>query len=356
MKALVFAITMTIVFTSISFGQTYCNITETEAQIPNSHSWNILKYRFDVDGQPKHWRRKEASYYINTLSNKAPPGASSAINAAADSWNASSWQGDDDFTFKPVGTTGAWANIADDKNVIAFQDFDPPGLDPIARTFYKKTEFFRRDRLKDVDTIINTKYYWATGAQQNRYDVESVMAHEFGHWLVLEHLFEGDHPTELGCDEFLATVMYYYLPPNTLRRTLHWIDDWGKWYIYSSGEVNMAPSSTPIESIPLPLQSATGQLRTRLLQNYPDPFNPNTWIPYELAEDSDVSIVIYDSHGHLVRQIDVGQQAKGHYIDKEKAVYWDGKDDNRASVASGVYFYTLQVENFSQTRRLVILK
>ena len=56
MKALAFAITMTLVFTSISFGQTYCGLTEAEARTPNSQSWNILKYQFDVDGQPRHWK------------------------------------------------------------------------------------------------------------------------------------------------------------------------------------------------------------------------------------------------------------------------------------------------------------
>lgn len=118
----------------------------------------------------------------------------------------------------------------------------------------------------------------------------------------------------------------------------------------------MAPSAMPIERIPPPLQSAAGVLQTRLLQNYPHPFNPETWIPYELADEANVSISIYSSSGILVKKLEVGQQAPGSYVAASKAAYWDGKDNNGQNVASGVYFYTLRADDFSQTRRLVILK
>ena len=355
MKALAFTIAITILFASQSFAQTYCNITEDEARTRDSTTWNILKARFNVGSQPKHWEDQEARFYTNTLSNSAPVGARPAIIAAATVWNVSAWQGDDDFSFVSSGTTGATARVKDGKNVISFQGWDDVGPDPPGVTFYIDWENNRRDRLKEVGTILNTRYYWAIGAQSNKLDVQSVMAHEFGHWFALAHLYEGDHPTELGCDEFIPCVMYHTIGTGQVRRNLTWIDDWGKWYIYSSGDVNMAPSVTPMEFAPA-LRDTALVLRTRLLGNYPNPFNPETWIPYELAGDSDVSITIYDSHGYLVRQLDMGQQVKGRYIDKEKAVYWDGKDDNGASVASGVYFYTLRSDNFSQTRRLVILK
>ena len=118
----------------------------------------------------------------------------------------------------------------------------------------------------------------------------------------------------------------------------------------------MAPRGMPIEKIPPPLQSAASVLQTRLLQNYPDPFNPETWIPYELADDAEVSVTIYDLSGSQVRHIDVGMQPKGQYINRAKAVHWDGKNNNGESVASGVYFYTLTADNFSQTKRLIVLK
>ena len=199
-----------------------------------------------------------------------------------------------------------------------------------------------------LTSIFNVNKYWATAPTADHYDIETVALHEFGHWLELEH--------PEGCDEYESTVMYYNVPANTIKRALHWIDKWGKWYIYSSGEVPMAPGALPIEKVPPPLQSAAGGLHTRLLQNYPDPFNPDTWIPYELAKDAEVIITIYNLSGSQIRQINVGKQSKGQYVEKAKAVYWDGKDSNGEAVASGVYFYTLNADDFSQTKRLVILK
>ena len=96
--------------------------------------------------------------------------------------------------------------------------------------------------------------------------------------------------------------------------------------------------------------------RTALLQNFPNPFNPETWIPYTLADDTDVNVRIYDVEGKLVRDLDIGYQRSGRYISREKAVYWDGRDQLGESVSSGVYFYTLKTDGFSDTRRMVILK
>ena len=96
--------------------------------------------------------------------------------------------------------------------------------------------------------------------------------------------------------------------------------------------------------------------RTALLQNFPNPFNPETWIPYTLADDTDVNVRIYDVEGKLIRDLDVGYQRSGRYVSREKAVYWDGRDQLGESVSSGVYFYTLKTNGFSDTRRMVILK
>ena len=96
--------------------------------------------------------------------------------------------------------------------------------------------------------------------------------------------------------------------------------------------------------------------RTALFQNFPNPFNPETWIPYTLADDADVSIRIYNIEGQLVRELDVGPQPAGSYLNRETAGYWNGKDRLGRSVSSGVYFYTLEADEFSDTRRMVILK
>ncbi len=103
---------------------------------------------------------------------------------------------------------------------------------------------------------------------------------------------------------------------------------------------------------------------TVLLANYPNPFNPETWIPYRLAEPADVKLTIYDTHGAVVRQFDLGHQPAGDYTDRSKAIYWDGRNDVGEAVASGVYFYQLRgsssqsvgTGDYSKTRRMAILK
>ena len=94
----------------------------------------------------------------------------------------------------------------------------------------------------------------------------------------------------------------------------------------------------------------------QLLQNYPNPFNPETWIPYQLSGDSPVSVSIYDRTGALVRTLSLGMQSAGFYNSRDRAAYWDGRNDAGEHVASGLYFYQLRTPSFHQTRRLVIIK
>ena len=96
--------------------------------------------------------------------------------------------------------------------------------------------------------------------------------------------------------------------------------------------------------------------RTVLLANYPNPFNPETWIPYHLAEPADVSVNIYAADGGLVRTLVLGHQAAGIYENRTRAVYWDGRNEVGESVASGVYFYRLTAGDFTATRRMLIRK
>ena len=96
--------------------------------------------------------------------------------------------------------------------------------------------------------------------------------------------------------------------------------------------------------------------KTELLSNYPNPFNPETWIPFRLAEDANVTLTIYDVEGKEVRRLNIGHSKAGIYESRDKAIYWDGKNDLGESVASGVYFYHLTAGGYSATRRMVILK
>ncbi len=104
------------------------------------------------------------------------------------------------------------------------------------------------------------------------------------------------------------------------------------------------------------LISVEEPLDTKLHANYPNPFNPETWIPYQLAKDSDITIRIYDASGRVVRTLFTGHQIAGHYLSRNEAAYWDGKNELGEQVASGVYIYELATPTFKQTRRLVILK
>ena len=95
---------------------------------------------------------------------------------------------------------------------------------------------------------------------------------------------------------------------------------------------------------------------TALLSNYPNPFNPETWIPYQLATPAEVVVTIYDMNGQLVRRLALGHQAAGKYKTQSRALHWDGRNQHGEAVASGMYFYTLTAGEFTETRRMLILK
>ena len=96
--------------------------------------------------------------------------------------------------------------------------------------------------------------------------------------------------------------------------------------------------------------------KTALHANYPNPFNPETWIPYQLATPAEVALTIYDMNGSVVRRLRMGHQAGGMYRSRSRAVYWDGLNQRGEFVASGVYFYTLTAGEFAATRKMLIRK
>ncbi len=104
------------------------------------------------------------------------------------------------------------------------------------------------------------------------------------------------------------------------------------------------------------LLAALTPKETALLPNYPNPFNPETWIPYQLAKAADVTVTIYAVDGTVVRQLVFGHQPIGIYQGKSRAAYWDGKNNLGEPVASGVYFYTLTAGDFTATRKMLIRK
>lgn len=107
--------------------------------------------------------------------------------------------------------------------------------------------------------------------------------------------------------------------------------------------------SFPIDAIIIPDRNLLGQ-------NFPNPFNPETWIPYQLKDESEVTIQIYDVSGRLVRTINLGPKSPGIYVTREQAAYWDGRNNVGERMASGLYFYTLKTKSYAQTKRMLLLK
>jgi flagellar hook assembly protein FlgD len=96
--------------------------------------------------------------------------------------------------------------------------------------------------------------------------------------------------------------------------------------------------------------------QNQLLANYPNPFNPETWIPFKLAQDATVTAKIYDVAGKQIRMIELGYVPAGNYVESSKAIYWDGRTDTGEHVSSGTYFYQIEAGDYRAARKMVILK
>jgi hypothetical protein len=92
-----------------------------------------------------------------------------------------------------------------------------------------------------------------------------------------------------------------------------------------------------------------------LYPNYPNPFNPETWIPYQLRVDADVTIRIYSVY-RTVRTLSLGHKAAGSYTSKSDAAYWDGRNASGEQVASGVYFYRIQAGGYTDTGKMTVVR
>ena len=124
-----------------------------------------------------------------------------------------------------------------------------------------------------------------------------------------------------------------------------------------SGYALLKNIELPLEVIPS-IAGAPGQIpdNTELLTNFPNPFNPDTWIPYQLAKTADVTLTIYNMQGIQIRQLTLTNQPAGMYLDRSRAIYWDGQNNAGESVASGVYFYVFKAGPYTATRKMLIRK
>ncbi len=132
-------------------------------------------------------------------------------------------------------------------------------------------------------------------------------------------------------------------------------DEIGRYQIWDAKELF---STLPYSVEPNGKQLVTlGQIkRNQLMQNFPNPFNPETWIPFKLTDESIVTIEIHNSTGELVRSISPGRKTAGEYSNQSQAVHWDGKNNDGEPVSSGIYFYTINAGDFSATRKMLIRK
>ncbi len=122
-------------------------------------------------------------------------------------------------------------------------------------------------------------------------------------------------------------------------------------------ELHTQKGITVLEQLLVALTLAEGlPEETALLGNYPNPFNPETWMPYQLAKPAAVSISIHSVDGKLIRTLELGHLPTGIYHNKSRAAYWDGRNEFGESVASGVYFYTFIAGDFTATRKMFIRK
>ena len=124
--------------------------------------------------------------------------------------------------------------------------------------------------------------------------------------------------------------------------------------IGTPADIALGVMSAQVAAAPATTTAAPEQ--TLLLSNYPNPFNPETWIPYQLAAPSEVRVTIYDTRGIVVRRLVLGHQPAGFYTSRSRAAYWDGRNNVGERVASGIYFYQLETDEISSMRKMVILK
>ncbi|MDE0397792.1 MAG: DUF5050 domain-containing protein [Candidatus Poribacteria bacterium] len=202
--------------------------------------------------------------------------------------------------------------------------------------------------------LMNGKIYWTEKTRENSGKIQSAN-------------LDGTNP------EVFTTLMSVPLgiAVDTMQRKLYWTDSRGTLQRADFTGENIQEVATGLgQPVGLILDSVSTDITiaaapamseilsdtTGLLTNYPNPFNPETWIPYQLAKPAEVTLHIYAINGVLVRTLPLGHQPAGMYHSKSRAAYWDGRNEQGERLASGIYFYTLSVGDFTATRKLLIRK
>ena len=189
-----------------------------------------------------------------------------------------------------------------------------------------------------------------------------LVASQFGTTGITAADLNGDNTVNIQDLVLVANALSYVsAAPTPKQSTAATVNNWLK--LAQQNEAKVVKTSVPkgfsytrgIQVLEQLARALTPN-KTALLANYPNPFNPETWIPYQLSKAADVTVTIYASDGNVVRTLTLGHQDVGTYKNRSQAAYWDGKNETGESVASGVYFYTLTAGDFSATRKMLILK
>lgn len=248
-----------------------------------------------------------------------------------------------------AGTDETLAAAAPAKNVKALLSRVPANLSPIPpQRTYPKRVFKIRNR---TGVTIRYQIRWSSNDNWESSSLSTGFIRM--HWSGGQQILSGyprirfDHIA--GDQE--ATFRTYSLGTVEFREN----NDHAPIYYFRYNQLgNMLDLFSTIPAAPALSQVFPEQ--TVLLSNYPNPFNPETWIPYKLATPAEVTVAIYAADGKLVRTLALGHQPAGVYQRKSRAAYWNGKNEQGEPVASGVYFYTLTAGDFTATRRLLVLK
>ena len=204
-----------------------------------------------------------------------------------------------------------------------------------------KLEDVNQDGVVDIQDLIYVASQFGTTDNENTADVNGDGIVDIADIILIATAFENENAT----------------PSRTpLSTNLLSINQIKSWIIqaqeYSNSSVEFQRGMTVLEHLLTTLTPKSNAL----LSNYPNPFNPETWIPYQISKPANITIYIYSSDGQLVRTLNIGNQTEGVYLSRNKAAFWDGKNEIGECVASGIYFYTLSAGEFSATRRMVIQK
>lgn len=296
-------------------------------------------------------------FYVNNEHFSDPPNLFPDVNYAASAWSDIEFKGIVvSFVLQQKGETQQTPfNQDDGVNTVGWGHHDDGVLGEVFRVYDPQNG----RRLIEADMLLNYYEPFSTHDEydQTTYCLRAVITHEFGHFVRLLDVQDGNPPDD-DCVHYEHFTMFeeaYKGNKAHLKEQLACEDKYGTWWTYHRMPW-AAPIAISFEEPPPALEGLDIVLQTRLLQNYPDPFNPETWIPYELADRANVTIGIYDTNGGLVRLFKLGVQQRGKYTSKQKALYWDGTNNFGEKVNSGVYFYRLLAGGVSETRKLVVLK